>query len=77
MADDATNPYSAIRNAEQQEKQAQLRYMAAAVVEGLTLSKQPLQERAIRLKVFVGDRTPWMVSSVDDVEPKALATMAR
>jgi hypothetical protein len=59
----------AITDAEQQEKQAQLRYLGAAMVEGLTWAKQPLQERPIRLKVFVGGRTPWMISSAEDTEP--------
>ena len=65
------NPYPAIKRAEENEKQAQLRYLATAMVEGLTWAKQPLQERPIRLKVFVGGRTPWMVSGADDTEPEA------
>jgi tetratricopeptide (TPR) repeat protein len=71
LGNGSANPYPAIKRAEQSEKQAQLRYLATAMVEGLTWAKQPPQERPIRLKVFVGGRTPWMVSGGDDTEPDA------
>lgn len=58
-------PYPAIKNAEQREKQVQLRYLVMAMVEGFNWAKQPHQERPIRLKVIVGGRTPWMVLTTD------------
>jgi hypothetical protein len=73
----SNSPYPAIKDAERKEKQAQLRYLAAAMVEGLNWAKQPLRERPIRLKVFVGGRTPWMVSSTDDTNPEASTAKAR
>jgi len=77
LGTDSNNPYPAIKDAEQQEKQVQLRYLTEAMVEGFKWAKQPFQERPIRLKVLMGGRTPWMIPSTDDTEPETPATKAR
>jgi len=68
LGSESPYPYPALKRAEQQQKQAQQRYLVTAMVEGMTWAEQALQERPIRLKVIVGGRTPWIVSCTDDIE---------
>lgn len=57
------NPYAPVQEAENADQAAQLRYLAQAMVEGLTWSKEPFKERPVRLDVYFIGRTPWLASS--------------
>lgn len=59
---EASNPYEKVRVREEAEQSAQLRYLAKAMMEGLTWSKEPFKERPVILDVYFIGRTPWISS---------------
>lgn len=59
-------PYPALREMEQAEKQAQLKYLVGAMVEGRAWAVSPAQDRPVHIKVLAVGRTPWMVTSTAD-----------
>lgn len=66
LGDGSPNPYSAVKQLQDAEKEAQMRYLAQAMVQGLTWSKEPQQERPVRLEVLMVGRAPWLISTTDD-----------
>lgn len=57
------NPYPGVRKHEAATQGGQIRFLAKAMVEGLAWSKQPMEERPVRLQVHFVGRTPCMVST--------------
>ena len=57
------NPYPGVRKHEAAVQGGQIRFLAKAMVEGLVWSKQPMEERPVRLEVHFVGRTPCMVST--------------
>ena len=66
LGDGSQNPYPAVKQREDAEKEAQMRYLAQAMVQGLTWSKEPEQERPVRLEVILVGRTPWLIATTED-----------
>lgn len=59
-------PYQALKEMEQAEKRAQLKYLVGAMMEGKAWALSPAQDRPVHIKVLAVGRTPWMVSSSED-----------
>ncbi len=59
------NPYPKVGQQESEEQEAQLRFLAEAMVEGVRWSKEPLAERPVRLDVYFVGTTPWLAASDD------------
>ena len=66
LGDGSRNPYPAVKQLEDAEKEAQMRYLAKAMVKGLIWSKEPQLERPVRLKVLMVGRTPLLIATTDD-----------
>lgn len=60
------NPYRAVQEHETAAQSGQIRFLAAAMVEGLMWSKRPAEERPIRLEVHFVGQTPFLVSTTAD-----------
>jgi hypothetical protein len=63
--------YQAVKEMDQAEKRAQLKYLVGAMVEGQAWALSPAQDRPVHIKVLAVGRTPWMVSSSADEDVAA------
>jgi tetratricopeptide (TPR) repeat protein len=56
-------PYPPLKKAEEAKRQARLRFLLAAVTEGRDWAREDIQDRPVRIDVYVVGIVPWMVSS--------------